>query len=59
MSNFIKQQVQKKNNLFKQGKFNLDLTYITDNVIGMSYPASTFKEKIYRNSINDVQDFFT
>ena len=29
----------------------LDLTYITDRVIAMAYPASGFFEKAYRNSI--------
>ena len=31
--------------------YNLDLTYITDRIVGMSFPASSFKEKMYRNDI--------
>jgi len=27
-----------------EANVNLDLSYITDRVIGMSFPASTFKE---------------
>lgn len=35
----------------------LDLTYITDRLIAMAYPASGI-EKTYRNSINDVAQYF-
>jgi len=35
----------------------LDLTYITDRVIAMAYPASNFIEKAYRNSITDVANY--
>ncbi len=35
----------------------LDLTYITDRVIAMAYPASNFFEKTYRNSIDDVANY--
>jgi len=36
----------------------LDLTYITDRIIAMAYPASNFLEKAYRNSITDVANYF-
>ena len=45
----------------KKTKFNdseLDLTYITDRIIGMAFPASSIIEKTYRNSIDDVADYF-
>ena len=35
----------------------LDLTYISDRVIAMAYPATGF-EKTYRNPIKDVSKFF-
>lgn len=35
----------------------LDLTYITDRLIAMAFPASGL-EKAYRNSINDVAQYF-
>ena len=37
-------------------KYDLNLSYITDNIIGMSYPGSGF-EKAYRDPIDKVQDF--
>ena len=36
----------------------LALTYITDRIIAMAYPASNFLEKAYRNSIDDVAGYF-
>lgn len=54
--NIVKNIVQKNNNTLDKERdgFNLDLTYITDNVIGMSYPASKASEKLWRNSIDKV-----
>ncbi|CEF63969.1 Phosphatidylinositol 3,4,5-trisphosphate 3-phosphatase and dual-specificity protein phosphatase PTEN [Strongyloides ratti] len=36
--------------------FNLDLTYITDRIIAMGYPAE-HSEKFYRNSMEDTKNF--
>jgi len=33
-----------------EGEYSLDLSYITPNIIAMSYPSSGF-ESIYRNDI--------
>ena len=40
----------------KEGSYDLDLTYITDNVIAMSFPAEGI-ESVWRNSLNDVCQF--
>ena len=37
--------------------FDLDLTYITPRIIAMSWPASTFFGKFYRNDINEVSRY--
>ena len=39
---------------FQDDKYNLDITYITNRVIAMSFPASGF-EQMYRNNINEVR----
>ena len=39
-------------------RIDLDLTYITDRVVGMSFPASSATEKFYRNDIDQVAEFF-
>lgn len=43
---------------YKKDGFNLDLTYITPRVVGMSFPAHSIKEKVYRNDIDVVVKFF-
>lgn len=41
---------------YRQGGFDLDLTYITERVIAMSFPSSG-KHKLYRNPISEVVRF--
>ncbi|CAD8189759.1 unnamed protein product [Paramecium pentaurelia] len=52
----IKELVSKSKKRFKVDGFNLDLTYITDNLIAMGFPAENF-EAIYRNPMSEVQKF--
>lgn len=42
---------------FQKDGFDLDLTYITERVIAMSFPSSG-KTSLYRNRISDVSRFF-
>eukprot|EP01059_Diplonema_ambulator_P026510 TRINITY_DN437_c0_g5_i1.p1 TRINITY_DN437_c0_g5~~TRINITY_DN437_c0_g5_i1.p1 ORF type:complete len:1498 (+),score=346.54 TRINITY_DN437_c0_g5_i1:1826-6319(+) len=53
----IRGLVSQKKLRFKEGDFNLDLTYITDRIIAMGFPSSG-AEGCYRNHIDDVERFF-
>ena len=44
----------KKRTVWKE--MDLDLTYITDRIVAMAFPASGI-EKTYRNSIKDVSKY--
>eukprot|EP01016_Furgasonia_blochmanni_P032437 TRINITY_DN3345_c0_g1_i15.p2 TRINITY_DN3345_c0_g1~~TRINITY_DN3345_c0_g1_i15.p2 ORF type:complete len:185 (-),score=55.87 TRINITY_DN3345_c0_g1_i15:942-1496(-) len=55
-ANYLKILVSKQKKRFAVDGFDLDLTYITERIIAMGYPAVTF-EKIYRNSMEDVKKF--
>lgn len=54
--NIIREFVSGKKNRFIMEDYNLDLTYITNRIIAMSYPASGI-ESIYRNPITEVSRF--
>mmetsp|Transcript_12928 Transcript_12928/g.11048 ORF Transcript_12928/g.11048 Transcript_12928/m.11048 type:complete len:146 (+) Transcript_12928:60-497(+) len=53
MVSLLKEFVSGKKRRFKEDGFNLDMTYITERIIAMSFPGSGF-ESMYRNNISDV-----
>lgn len=53
---FLRSLVSKDKKRFKDGKYDLDLSYITSNIIAMGYPSSNV-EGIYRNKLSDVLSF--
>ena len=57
LGDFIRGKVSKKKKRFTDDNFNLDLTYITPNVIAMGFPSEG-AEGVYRNPLKQVQQFF-
>lgn len=56
--NYFRKLVSGKRKRIKFNKYDLDITYITERVCGMSFPASGF-EQVYRNNINDVKNSYS
>ena len=56
-SNLLRQLVSKSKNRFSFDGFDLDLTYIIQNIIAMGKPSTSI-EGIYRNKLEDVKEFF-
>ncbi|KAL3274105.1 hypothetical protein HHI36_015521 [Cryptolaemus montrouzieri] len=54
--NYLKTMVSKNRNRHKENGFDLDLTYITDRIIAMAYPADGM-QSVFRNHLNDVHNF--
>lgn len=53
-----KVSMNKKRYIEEEANFDLDLTYITENMIAMGVPASGFFVSMYRNPVNEVSRFF-
>jgi len=51
--NLLKQIVGGPKNRYVEDGYDLDLTYVTDRIIAMAFPASGI-EKLYRNSVDTV-----
>ena len=53
----IRKTVSGKRRRLPDAQYDLDLSYITQSVVAMSFPASTRWEKLYRNDINSVAKY--
>ena len=49
--NYLRKLVSGKRRRFQDTQWDLDITYITNRVIAMSFPASSKVESTYRNPI--------
>jgi len=57
MTSFLRHKVSKNKRRFTEDGFDLDLSYITDRIVAMGFPASSH-EKWIRNPLPEVYKFF-
>ena len=55
--NYVRTKVSGQKQRLIQGKYNLDLTYITPRIVAMGFPGSGL-QLIYRNNLKEVADYF-
>ena len=55
-ANFFKRKVSKKKRRIQTDDFDLDMSYITERVIGMGFPATGW-QTVYRNSLKDLKSY--
>lgn len=56
LKRYIRSKVSQNKRRYMKDGYDLDLTYVTDRVIAMSFPSSG-SESLYRNSIQEVGNF--
>ena len=57
IKNPFRKLVSGKRNRLNHSRYDLDISYITDRILAMSFPASSKVEKMYRNNIAQVANF--
>jgi phosphatidylinositol-3,4,5-trisphosphate 3-phosphatase/dual-specificity protein phosphatase PTEN len=58
MFDWLRRIVAGAKNRTVEGDYDLDLTYITDRIVAMAFPASGLEQTV-RNCIGDVSSFLT
>ena len=54
MTSFVRKLVSKSRRRYKEDGYDLDLSYITTNIIAMGFPAGSLLESMWRNKVDEV-----